>query len=229
LKADLVGRDVFVSYSHPDRQCAFALVEHLESRGISVWIAPRDIVPASDWAEEIIDAIGGARILVLVFSSHTNASPQVRREIERAVHKGLPVLPFRIEDVMPSKSLEYFLSSQHWLDAFPPPIEPYLDRLSTSVASLLAGGRPVPEQRPATQPVCATAAAAANFSGLELQALERQLAQHIGPLAKLLVARAAACTGDWGLLTQKLAGEIDAPAARQQFLRAAQTLVRPHA
>lgn len=224
-----MGREVFVSYSHPDRQCAFALAERLESHGISVWIAPRDIAPASDWAEQIIDAIGGARVMVLVFSSHTNASPQVRREIERAVHKGLPVLPFRIEDVMPSKSLEYFLSSQHWLDAFPPPIEPHLGRLVTCVASLLAGAAPVPEQRPATQPITAAAAAAANFPGPELQALERQLAQHIGPLARLLVARAAARTGDWGQLTQQLAGEIDAPAAREQFLRAAQTLVRPRA
>lgn len=225
-----MGRDVFVSYSHPDRQCAFELAERLESRGISVWIAPRDIAPASDWAEAIIDAIGSARLMVLVFSSHTNASPQVRRETERAVHKGVPVLPFRIEDVMPSKSFEYFLSSQHWLDAFPPPIELYLDRLTTSVAALLAGAGQVAEQRPATQPVSATATTAAvNFSGAELQALERQLAQHIGPLAKLLVARAAARTGDWGQLTQQLAVEIDAPAARQQFLRAAQTLVRPHA
>jgi hypothetical protein len=51
----------------------------------------------------------------------SNHSAQVRREVERAVHKQVQILPFRIEDVLPSKSLEYFLSSQHWMDAFPPP------------------------------------------------------------------------------------------------------------
>ena len=39
------ARDVFVSYSVPDRECAFELVERLEARGMSVWIAPRDISP----------------------------------------------------------------------------------------------------------------------------------------------------------------------------------------
>jgi len=37
----------------------------------------------------------------------------VRREVQRAVHKQVDILPFRIEDVMPSKSLEFFLSAQH--------------------------------------------------------------------------------------------------------------------
>ena len=139
-----MARSVFVSYSLPDRDCAFELVSRLEARGVSVWIAPRDISPAADWAEEIIEAISGARLMVLVFSAHSNASPQVRREVERAVHKELPVLPFRIEDIPPSRSLEYFLSSQHWLDAFPPPLEPHYHKVCAHVAALL-GSAPAAE------------------------------------------------------------------------------------
>ena len=70
-----------------------------------------------------MDAISAARVMILVFSASSNHSPQVRREVERAVHKQLSILPFRIEDVLPSKSLEFFLSTQHWMDAFPPPRE----------------------------------------------------------------------------------------------------------
>ena len=33
------------------------------------------------------------------------------REVERAVSKGIPIIPLRMEDVPPSKSLEYFLSA----------------------------------------------------------------------------------------------------------------------
>src|ERR1700749_4029992 len=146
------ARDVFVSYSQADRECAFQLVAQLESRGIGVWVAPRDISPASDWAEAIIEAISGSRLMVLVFSSHCNASPQVRREVERAVHREIPILPFRIEDVLPAKSLEYFLSTPHWLDAFPPPREPHYARLSDHIESLL--------QAPAI-PLAATATASA--------------------------------------------------------------------
>ena len=69
-------RDVFVSYSQPDHERAFELVERLEARGLTVWIAPRDISPAADWAAEIIDAISAARLMVLV--SPATATPHRR-------------------------------------------------------------------------------------------------------------------------------------------------------
>ena len=116
-----MGGGVFISYSQADRECAFELVGQLEEQGVQCWIAPRDITPSADWASEIMDAISAAQVMILVFSASSNQSPQVRREVERAVHKQLSILPFRIEDVPPSKSLEYFLSTQHWMDAFPPP------------------------------------------------------------------------------------------------------------
>ncbi len=74
--------------------------------------------------------------MVLVFSASSNDSPQVRREVERAVHKDLRILPFRLEDVLPSHSLEYFLSTQHWLDGFPGP----RDRTTSGCAVTFASG-----------------------------------------------------------------------------------------
>jgi hypothetical protein len=222
-------RDVFVSYSVPDRDCAFELVSRLEARGLSVWIAPRDISPAAEWAEEIIDAISAARLMLLVFSSHSNASPQVRREVERAVHKQVPVLPFRLEDIVPSKSLEYFLSSQHWLDGFAGPRDVQYERLCSHVVTRLnaaAERAPSLPQAPAPQPT--GAATTATLFGLQqLQPLEKQLALHIGPLAGHLVRRAAARAQDWDQLIARLATEIDSDPARQQFLAACRPLSRP--
>jgi hypothetical protein len=100
-----VAREVFISYSQPDQACAYELVERIESAGLECWIAPRDIAPSADWAAEIIDAISSARTMILVFSANSNESSQVRREVERAVHKNLCILPFRIENVVPSKTL----------------------------------------------------------------------------------------------------------------------------
>jgi TIR domain len=223
-------RDVFVSYSVPDRDCAFEVVSRLEARGLSVWIAPRDISPAAEWAEEIIDAISAARLMVLVFSSHSNASPQVRREVERAVHKQLPVLPFRIEDIMPSKSLEYFLSSQHWLDGFAGARDPQYERLCTHVVARLNAAAEHPPgvaPAPAAPPLAGTATTAALFGLQQLQPLAKQLALHIGPLAGHLVRRAAARTQDWEQLIARLSTEIEAEPARQQFLAACRNLARP--
>ena len=76
--------------------------------------------------------------MVLVFSSGSNDSDQIKREVERAVHQGIAVVPFRIEDVLPNKTLEYFISTQHWLDALTPPLEDHLAHLAETITVLLA-------------------------------------------------------------------------------------------
>ncbi len=152
-------RDVFISYSQSDREYALELTARLEAEGIGVWIAPRDVSPAADWAVEIIEALSGARVMVLLLSASSNVSPQVRREVERAVHKQLRILPVRIEQVLPSVGLEYFLSTQQWFDAFPPPRESHFARLCSHLKSLLSQ-----EGTTATAAVTAPAAASASPS-----------------------------------------------------------------
>ena len=237
----MIKRDVFVSYSQPDRDCALQLVAHLESQGIGVWVAPRDISPAADWAEEIIEAISAARLMVLVFSAHCNASPQVRREVERAVHRQIPILPFRIEDVLPARSLEYFLSTPHWLDAFPPPREPHYARLSAHISSLLSSSAPVsalasvPVNAPLVGPVTAPLAPRSGERNVllsldvtEIESLEKRLAHFVGPMAKYLVKRAASKATNREELTQMLAAEVEALPARKQFIEACHADRRTH-
>ena len=225
----MTQREIFVSYSQRDRDCAFRLVAQLEADGLGVWIAPRDISPAADWAEEIIEAIAAARVMVLVFSAACNDSPQVRREVERAVHRQVPVLPFRIENVLPSRSLEYFLSTQHWLDAFPPPHEPHYSRLSVHISALLNATtgtraayipRPIPPDGSPSMPAVspsATSAVPASFAGAELAAWEARLAYYVGPVARHLVKRAAATATTREDLLRTLAAEVEPP-QRQRFL-----------
>ncbi|HLD46241.1 MAG TPA: tetratricopeptide repeat protein [Desulfobaccales bacterium] len=132
-----MAHDVFVSYSVKDKTTADAICATLEANGIRVWIAPRDVMPGSDWGESIIEAIEQSKVMILVFSANSNASPQIKREIERSVNKGVTVVPFRIDDIMPSKTLEYFISTQHWLDAFTPPLEKHLDSLVAILRSII--------------------------------------------------------------------------------------------
>ena len=108
---------VFISYASNDRTVADAICSALESKGIKCWMAPRDVMAGKEYGEEIIDAISRSRVILLVLSSSANASAQVRREVERAASKNIPITTFRIENIEPTKSLEYFVSSFHWLDA----------------------------------------------------------------------------------------------------------------
>lgn len=129
--------DVFISYAQPNKLDADAVCAKLEECGIRCWIAPRNILPGSEWAASIVDGIDRSRVLVLIFSSGANASPQVRREVDRAIAKGLSILPLRIEDVVPTKALEYCLGNTHWLDAFDPPLARHIEQLIRSVRALL--------------------------------------------------------------------------------------------
>jgi TIR domain len=132
-----VGHDIFISYAANDKPTADAACVALEANGVRCWVAPRDIVPGMDWGEAIVNAINECQIMVLVFSSVANESPQIKREVERAAHRGIPIIPFRIQDVSPCKSLEYFISTPHWLDALTPPMEKHLQYLVKSVKVLL--------------------------------------------------------------------------------------------
>jgi len=86
--------------------------------------------PGEDYAAEIIDAIAASRALVLVFSANANNSKHVKNEVERGVSHGIPVIPFRTQDVQPAKSLELFLGARHWLDAMTRPLAVHFEKLA---------------------------------------------------------------------------------------------------
>ena len=132
-----MSHDVFICHSSVDRVIANAVCATLEQHKIRCWIAPRDVIPGREYAESIIEAIHSSKLTILVFSANSNTSQHVHKEIERSVNAGIPILPFRVEDVTPSPALEYFISDAHWLDALTPPLEKHLDYLVGTVQFLL--------------------------------------------------------------------------------------------
>ncbi len=217
---------VFICYSHHDVGYAQSTCRALEGADIRCWMAPRDISPSKDWAEEIIDAISSAAIMVLVLSSSSNDSPQVRREVERAISKNVPVLPLRVEDVLLSKSLEYFISTQQWLDAFTAPFEAHLENLRICVLDVLQGPstdgsslRVLPTARPAAGRAAAASAPvrAPEFSPQDLKYIETQLASYLGPVAKFLVSQAARKSSSTEELIVQLSSELKADGEQRSF------------
>ncbi|NOZ10257.1 MAG: TIR domain-containing protein [Gammaproteobacteria bacterium] len=119
----------FISYASQDQDRAYEIALHLEKKGCRCWIAPRDVRPGREYGEEIIRGINSSKCMVLVLTEDANASPMVRREVERAASKLVPIFPFRIKDILPSSSLEFFIGAHHWIDAFDGPLGPHINRL----------------------------------------------------------------------------------------------------
>ncbi len=124
----------FISYATQDRDKAFEICRQLETRGQKCWIAPRDVRAGREYADELVSGIERAQALVLVLSSAANDSIFVRREVERAVSKKKPVFPIRIENVAPSPSLEFFVSSTHWIDAWSGGLSDHMDLLARDLS-----------------------------------------------------------------------------------------------
>ena len=213
--------DIFVSYcTKSDRDAAYELVAHVEAHGIECWIAPRDVQGGMEWAGEIVNAITVAKVMVLIFSASANASPQVRREVMLAVHRGVRVVPFRIEDIAPAASLEYFLGGHQWLDAFPPPLEPHCARLVTCLNTLLATPTNPPSRREVPSPPVNPRQMPPRvvIQAANLRRLESDLALYIGPFAQIAVHRAVAAAPSIDALLEALGGQIESEADRRKFL-----------
>jgi len=215
--------EVFVSYSQPDYDVAHELVARVEASGIRCWIAPRDIPPGESWPAAIIGAINTARVMVLVFSAAANSSPQVCREVERAVNRGVRVLPFRIADVVPTAELEFFLSSRNWMNAFPPPRSPHYAQLCTCLNTMLA--TPTNTLRPAepalhVQPDLQPSPPQPRLviEPANLRRLESELAFYIGPIAEWVVSCAAGGARSVDSLVVQLGAEITSEAQRRKFI-----------
>ena len=116
LRQPTPGSDVFVSYASQDAAVASSIVEYLEKQGVECWIAPRNITPGSQYADEIVGAINDAKILILVLSEHAVASTHVGKELERASSKRRRIIALRTDAAPLTRSFEYFLSESQWID-----------------------------------------------------------------------------------------------------------------
>jgi hypothetical protein len=219
---------VFISHSNLDQAWAQGICAALEDCGLRCWIAPRDMTAGADWPAQIVEAISGAALMVLILSEPANRSPQVLREVDRAVSRGVNVLALRVGQFALSKNLEYFISMCHWLDADGIDPAESIRRVCASARSILSQGAVLPPSRTfaaaaGTPDVQAGAGAgpapaAPSYDAAFLRHLESELAQHLGPIARHLVRQAARHAGSRQDLVGALAAELANEAERRAFL-----------
>ena len=132
-----MSRDVFISHSAQDKKVAETICAALEEAAIRCWVAPRDVRAGRSFPGEITRAIQQSKVMLLIFSSHSNSSEQVLREVQLAVDSHLPIVRLRIEDISLSDDLRYYLSTPQYLDALTTPLSKHIPRLETALRELL--------------------------------------------------------------------------------------------
>src|SRR5579864_3892220 len=133
-------KDVFISHATEDQATAAEVCVLLEGRGVGCWIAPRDVAPGAVWDQTIVRAIDSRHTFLLILSAKANDSPFVNNEVNRAFSQRKAIFTFRVEDVVPSGSLEFYLARHHWTDGFPPPLGKKVDALAAAIKEVVQLG-----------------------------------------------------------------------------------------
>ena len=128
--------DIFISHSVKDQEISDCLYNYLEAKGIKCFMDRRNLLPGKPYPSQLAEAIRGSQLVILVFSSSSDISEPVQNEIGLARNNRIPIIPVRIENVLPQE-LALFITTSQWLDAFPPPIEKHLPKLVNAVKTHL--------------------------------------------------------------------------------------------
>ena len=121
---------VFISYSTKNQETASLVHSYLEGKGISCWIASRNIEGGGNFTELIYEAIEACDAFVMIFSHDSDASRHVSIELTLAHDQKKTIIPFRIEDFPISKGNRYLLALTQWINAY--------DNMNEGLRELLA-------------------------------------------------------------------------------------------
>lgn len=139
VKQKLSSPEVFISYSSKDQETADLFVDTLKESGIESWISSRNIIEGS-YPKQIIQAINGAKIFIVLLSRNSVSSPHVKNEIDRAfarINDGLKLLPFIIEECELDEDCQYYLCRQELFNGIVPPISKRINDIVDRIRSIL--------------------------------------------------------------------------------------------
>jgi NarL family two-component system response regulator LiaR len=98
---------IFISYARADgAEFAHKLHDDLVKLGVPVWLDAYQIPPGSDWDAEIDKGLDRAAIMVVLLTPGAVGSKQVKSEWNRALKKGLDIIPLLILDCEIPRVLE---------------------------------------------------------------------------------------------------------------------------
>lgn len=176
--------NIFLSHSTIDGELANYICESFESRGLSCWIAPRNIRPGEDWASSITNAISEADVFFILYSKHSIKSSQCAKEIGIADRKKKYIIPYKIDDTEPEGAFDYYLTGCQWFIIDPSTGEYKMDELCDAIKGVILQKYDEVQQLAEAVPV------QNNVSDVRP---EVELAQTVGPRIKtdMLVSQSA--------------------------------------
>lgn len=121
-------KHVFISYSSKEDNIAYETKKILETNDIKCWMAPDSI--ENTYTKDIPIAIRNSSAVVLLLSKASQESMWVPNEIENAVSKNVPVIPFHIDKSPLNEEFNFMISRSQRIQAY--------ERLSDAYEELIS-------------------------------------------------------------------------------------------
>ena len=150
-----MAHDIFIAHSPEDKTIAETICNTLESEGIKCWLASRNIRKGQDHNKAVKKAINSGRIMVIVFSKHSNKATNLAGEMNIAVNADLSIIPLRLDQVEPKGVMQYYLADTHWFDLSKPPtgeqLKSLVETIKLSLISIKESVKTSPRRKQRTE------------------------------------------------------------------------------
>lgn len=130
--------EVFISYSRKDKEQVDMLCKALDFEGIEYWIDRNEIPLGSDFPLVVKNAIENSKVMVFISSENSKQSDWVTREIKYALNHKITVVPFKLDETEYNEKLAIFLDTYNHYEAYPPPIQVYLEEFTFKLKNILS-------------------------------------------------------------------------------------------
>ncbi len=110
--------EVFVSYSRDDADRVLELAAKLRAAGVSLWIDQGGIDAASQWSEQIVNALESAKVLLLMVTEAAVHSHNVAKEVVLVSERKGHILPVHLEPTVIPPALKYQLAGIQHVEYF---------------------------------------------------------------------------------------------------------------
>lgn len=216
----MAASHVFICFSSKDEAIARGVVEFLESAGLKCWISFRDVPPGDNYQESIVKAIEAAQAIVFLFSESSNLSGEIRKELSIGGSVNTPVFPLRLSPIVATGALRYELATRQYIDIFPDR-DAALNKLVSTIRNVIENpGAEESTTTPPPRPSQPLREPIVGSGSKQFEAIRALLARHIGPIAKVLIEKAAKEAGTPDEFCERLAANVTAPVDRAAFVQA---------
>jgi hypothetical protein len=203
----------FISYSRSDQAFALRFAQDVKTAGVDVWVDQLDIPIGQNWDRSVEAAVRDCKGFVIILSPRSAASEHVADEVACALEGDKHIIPILYEKC----TIPMRLARLQFIDATSD-YDTALARFQFIVRASANSAQGTAAAPLVSAPIVPAKPVPRWTPGLLARA-EQRLTEHVGPIARLLVSKAASAAGNEAEFYESLALAIPDPTERASFLK----------